>query len=203
MIGNPYNPSYMTDYKMTFTSNMNFWQRLENTYFAVYATLYQNLIYLPTMDKLMRSHFASVGASDWPYITDILRERQALTLVDASFIMTDSIPHAPNVVDIGGLHIKPGQPLPKDITEFISSYKQEGIIYFAMGSHMDTSTLADWRLERLIRLFGTLKQGVLWKMDSPELSSRLPSNVKISKWFPQNDVLGRDPYERTHFIFIL
>ncbi|KAL1451626.1 hypothetical protein WDU94_005984 [Cyamophila willieti] len=190
MIGDPNNPAYMPDYKMTFTSNMNFWQRLENTYFAVYATLYQNFIYLPTMDKIMRSHFAPVGAKSWPYITDIMRQRQALTLVDASFIMTNSIPHAPNVVDIGGLHIKPGQPLPKDISDFISSYTEHGVIYFAMGSHIDAEMLGDWRLDRLIRLFATLKQGVLWKVNSPGLESHLSRNVKISNWFPQNDILA-------------
>uniref|UniRef100_A0A8D8ZDI0 Uncharacterized protein n=1 Tax=Cacopsylla melanoneura TaxID=428564 RepID=A0A8D8ZDI0_9HEMI len=27
MIGNPHNPAYMSDYKMPFTSDMNFWQR--------------------------------------------------------------------------------------------------------------------------------------------------------------------------------
>ncbi|KAL1459857.1 hypothetical protein WDU94_011810 [Cyamophila willieti] len=125
MISNPYNPAYMADYKMTFTSNMNFWQRLENTYFAVYATVYQHLFYFPTMDKIMRFHFSKFGASNWPYITDILRERQALTLVDSSFIMTNSIAHAPNVMDVGGLHIKPGQPLLKDIASFVSSFAEQ------------------------------------------------------------------------------
>uniref|UniRef100_A0A8D8UGL3 UDP-glucuronosyltransferase 2B9 n=2 Tax=Cacopsylla melanoneura TaxID=428564 RepID=A0A8D8UGL3_9HEMI len=191
MIGDPHNPAYMPDYKMTFTSNMNFWQRLENTYFSVYSTLYQNLIYLPAMDKIMRTHFATVGASNWPYIADILRERQTLTLVDASFTMTGSIAHAPNVADIGGLHIVPGQPLPKDIADFVSSFAEHGIIYFSMGSYLNAEILEEWRVERLIRLFATLKQGVLWKTTtSPQLSARLPSNVKISKWFPQNDILA-------------
>uniref|UniRef100_A0A8D9FB16 UDP-glucuronosyltransferase n=1 Tax=Cacopsylla melanoneura TaxID=428564 RepID=A0A8D9FB16_9HEMI len=156
----------------------------------MYGVVFHQMVYLPRMDKIMRTHFAPVGASNWPYITDILRERQALTLVDASFIMTDSIPHAPNVMDIGGMHIKPGQPLPKDISDFITSHADHGVIYFAMGSHIDADLLGDWRLDRLIRLFATLKQGVLWKVNSPALESRLSSNVKVSKWFPQNDILA-------------
>ncbi|KAL1451627.1 hypothetical protein WDU94_005985 [Cyamophila willieti] len=190
MIGDPYNPAYIPDFKMTFTSNMNFWQRLENTFYALYGVIFHNMIYLPKMDKIMRSHFAPAGASNWPYITDILRARQALTLVDASFTMTGSIAHAPNVVDIGGLHIKPGQPLPKDIDEFVSSFGDHGIIYFSLGSYLDADFLGNWRVDRLIRLFATLKQGVLWRTNTSQLSARLPSNVKTSKWFPQNDILA-------------
>ncbi|XP_026687324.1 uncharacterized protein LOC113471991 [Diaphorina citri] len=43
MVGNPYNPGYMPDYKTPFTSNMNLWQRIQNTYVALYLTLYQSL----------------------------------------------------------------------------------------------------------------------------------------------------------------
>ncbi|XP_008483697.2 UDP-glucuronosyltransferase 2B7-like [Diaphorina citri] len=192
MVGNPYNPGYMPDYKMPFTSNMNLWQRIQNTYVALYLTLYQNLIYFPAQDKLLRKHFAPLGAAQWSYIGDILRQRQALTLVDTSHVLTDSIAHAPNVMDVGGLHIKPAQPLPKDIEDFISSSGEAGVIYFAMGSTISTENLGPARIETLCKLFGSLEQRVLWKFDSPELekSSKLPPNVKLSKWFPQNDILG-------------
>ncbi|KAI5697218.1 hypothetical protein M8J76_006827 [Diaphorina citri] len=192
MVGNPYNPGYMPDYKMPFTSNMNLWQRIQNTYVALYLTLYQNLIYFPAQDKLLRKHFAPLGAAQWSYIGDILRQRQALTLVDTSHVLTDSIAHAPNVMDVGGLHIKPAQPLPKDIEDFISSSGEAGVIYFAMGSTISTENLGPARIETLCKLFGSLEQRVLWKFDSPELekSSKLPPNVKLSKWFPQNDILA-------------
>lgn len=85
----------------------------------MHATLHQNLFYLPAVDKIMRSRFAPLGAANWRYVGDILHAQQALTLVDASFVLTDSIAHAPNVLDIGGVQIKPGKPLPQVMDLFI------------------------------------------------------------------------------------
>lgn len=188
MVRNPYNPAYMPDYKMPFTNNMTFWQRLHNIYFSLYVTLYQHLIYFPAQDKLIRKHFP--GSADWPYISDILRERQSFTLVDAHHLITDSIALAPNVQYVGGLQLKPAVPLPKDISDFFDSHKEHGVIYFAMGSHVNAANLGPARIETLIRVFATLKQGVLWKLDTPDLQQRVSANVKVSTWFPQNDILA-------------
>jgi len=39
--------------------------------------------------------------------------------------------------------------------------------------------------------FSRLKQRVIWKWET-EVMDDLPSNVLLSKWLPQNDVLGHD-----------
>ena len=38
--------------------------------------------------------------------------------------------------------------------------------------------------------FGQLPQRVIWKMDGTP-PANLPDNVKVAKWIPQNDILGR------------
>ena len=40
-----------------------------------------------------------------------------------------------------------------------------------------------------VNVFSRLKQRVLWKW--PTEMPDLPSNVKLSKWIPQQDVLGK------------
>ena len=40
-----------------------------------------------------------------------------------------------------------------------------------------------------IRTFARLKQRVIWKWET-ETMADLPANVKLSKWLPQQDVLG-------------
>ena len=41
----------------------------------------------------------------------------------------------------------------------------------------------------LVNVLGTLRQRVLWKWHK-ETMDGLPSNVKLSKWLPQQDLLG-------------
>jgi glucuronosyltransferase len=40
-----------------------------------------------------------------------------------------------------------------------------------------------------LSVFGRLKQRVIWKWETEEMED-LPPNVKLSKWLPQQDVLG-------------
>lgn len=41
----------------------------------------------------------------------------------------------------------------------------------------------------LLNVFSKLKQQVLWKWESESMPN-LPANVKLSKWLPQQDLLG-------------
>ncbi|XP_026676393.1 uncharacterized protein LOC103505255 [Diaphorina citri] len=79
--------------------------KLINSLLTAYEILYQNFIYLPRIDTIMRNHFAKVGAARWPNIKDILRAHNALTLVDTHHLVTDPKPNNPNVIEIGGIHI--------------------------------------------------------------------------------------------------
>ncbi|ROT73314.1 putative UDP-glucuronosyltransferase 2B16 [Penaeus vannamei] len=41
----------------------------------------------------------------------------------------------------------------------------------------------------LVKVFGSLKQRVLWKWDQEDMPD-LPPNVRLGKWLPQQDILG-------------
>lgn len=41
----------------------------------------------------------------------------------------------------------------------------------------------------LLEVLGSLQQRVLWKWDEDTMEG-LPPNVRLSKWLPQQDVLG-------------
>lgn len=67
---------------------------------------------------------------------------------------------------------------------------KEGVIYFTLGSHIDVSGVFDDKLKGIFtRVFSELKQKVLWKWEKE--FTGLPANIKISKWFPQQDILGK------------
>ena len=40
-----------------------------------------------------------------------------------------------------------------------------------------------------VNAFGSLKQKVLWKWETEEMPEK-PDNLKLSKWLPQQDILG-------------
>ncbi|RXG73608.1 putative UDP-glucosyltransferase YojK [Armadillidium vulgare] len=64
-------------------------------------------------------------------------------------------------------------------------------IHSVLTSLINLRTLP-WEIERhissILKVFGSLKQRILWKWNS-EIEN-LPSNIKISSWLPQQDILA-------------
>lgn len=58
-----------------------------------------------------------------------------------------------------------------------------------MGSAIQASTMPEDKRKMFINVFSKLKQQVLWKWET-ETMPDLPKNVKLSKWLPQQDLLG-------------
>lgn len=46
------------------------------------------------------------------------------------------------------------------------------------------------RIQMFLDAFSRLKQNVLWKFENDNLPGQ-PKNVKIGKWLPQSDILGK------------
>ncbi|CAG7724086.1 unnamed protein product [Allacma fusca] len=85
------------------------------------------------------------------------------------------------------MHCLPSKPLPKDLDEFLSGAK-DGFIYFSMGSVVQSKSFPEHLRKQILDVFSKLKQRVLWKFEAQ--FDDLPPNVKVSKWLPQQDILG-------------
>jgi hypothetical protein len=59
-----------------------------------------------------------------------------------------------------------------------------------MGSNLRSSQLSDYKRDAFLEAFSELKQQVLWKWETDTLP-RQPRNVRLGKWFPQADILGK------------
>ena len=92
------------------------------------------------------------------------------------------------MVDIGGFHLKPPKTLPQELQKYLDEAKH-GVIYFSMGSGLQSTNLPVEKRDALVRVFSKLKQNVLWKWESDVLPGQ-PKNVKVWKWLPQQDILG-------------
>jgi hypothetical protein len=49
--------------------------------------------------------------------------------------------------------------------------------------------MAEDKRKLLIDVFGRMKQRILWKWETEDMADK-PANVMLSKWLPQQDVLG-------------
>ena len=95
---------------------------------------------------------------------------------------------APNTIEVGGLHCRPGEKLPDDLQLFLDAHP-EGVVYVSFGSTVKPSEMPAERKKVFLDTFRQLKYPVIWKWDEDDIQN-LPPNVKLSKWLPQQDLLS-------------
>lgn len=74
--------------------------------------------------------------------------------------------------------------------EFIAGSGDLGFIYVSMGSSVKAANMPENLRQLLVTTFSKLPYRVLWKYESAIIQSDLPPNVKISRWLPQQNILG-------------
>lgn len=60
-----------------------------------------------------------------------------------------------------------------------------------MGSSVRTTKMPLSAHRLLVEALGRLPQRVLWKQDAAQNMTDLPSNIRLFKWLPQQDLLGK------------
>ncbi|KAM3962158.1 UDP-glucosyltransferase 2-like isoform 3-T3 [Aphomia sociella] len=88
---------------------------------------------------------------------------------------------------IAGYHIFDIPPLPKELQD-IMDMSQDGVIYFSLGSVLNSVDLSDDIKSGILKVFANLNQTVIWKLE--ERLSNLPKNVHIVSWAPQQSILA-------------
>lgn len=79
----------------------------------------------------------------------------------------------------------------QEIEEWISGAGEAGFIYISMGSSVRTSSMPLTVHRLIVNALGRLPQRVLWKQDAEQNMTDIPSNVRLHKWLPQQDLLGK------------
>lgn len=64
-----------------------------------------------------------------------------------------------------------------------------GVIYLSLGSNVKSNQLSQIKIDAFLDAFKVLPYSVVWKWENETLPGK-PDNVFISKWLPQQDVLG-------------
>ncbi|KDR10226.1 UDP-glucuronosyltransferase 2C1-like [Zootermopsis nevadensis] len=180
---NPENPSYMPNFMLPFSSHMTFRERMLNFIIHNFVTLIYEYRYIRAEEAIARKYF-----KDFPPFWDIERNF-SIVLVNTVPGVDDPRPLLPNVIPVGGMHIKDvPSPLPKDLQTYLDEAK-EGFIFFSLGSNLRSDSLSYEKMQALLEAFSELPQRILWKFESDNLPGQ-PPNVRTGKWLPQSDILA-------------
>lgn len=83
----------------------------------------------------------------------------------------------------------------QDLDEFVMASGDSGFVYVSMGSSVKASNMPEHLRRLMIQTFAQLPYRVLWKWEGSSGDMHdLPPNVKLSRWLPQQDVLGNSIY---------
>ena len=100
-------------------------------------------------------------------------------------------PMSPNFIQLGMMNCRPAKPFAKGdkIGDFLDKSKN-GVIYLSFGSALKGSLMTEENRKLLLNVFGRFKQyDVIWKWETEEMPDK-PDNVLLSKWLPQQEILG-------------
>jgi glucuronosyltransferase len=166
-----------------YTDRMNFKERLMNTIFTHIEDLVYGQLIKKNQRQLYEKHFPNAKRS-----FDDIYKSSAIIFTNTHIASSTARPFLPNFVEIGGIHVQPAKPLPKDIQEFLDS-GTDGAIIFSMGSVIQSHQWPVEMREAFVKVFGKLKQKVIWKYENDTLPNK-PDNVMISSWVPQRDIMA-------------
>ncbi|EDV42998.1 uncharacterized protein Dana_GF18261 [Drosophila ananassae] len=189
LVGNTSPVSYLQSsfHKMSVPDTETFGGRLSNFVEQSINWLNWNWGYAAKHEALYRKYFPNIA--DKHSLSKVSRDF-SLIFVNQHFTLAPPRPYVPNIIEVAGLHVQQEpQALPTDLEEFIQGAGEDGVIYFSLGSNIKSKTLSQERLKVILQAFSSLPQRVLWKFDEENLPE-MPSNVFISKWFPQQDILA-------------
>ncbi|ODM98017.1 UDP-glucuronosyltransferase [Orchesella cincta] len=78
---------------------------------------------------------------------------------------------------------------PNELDTYLTESGEDGFILFSLGSIVPARVMPEEYRQIFVRVFSRLKQRVIWKWETGEMSDA-PPNVLIQKWVAQQDVLG-------------
>ncbi|ODN03640.1 UDP-glucuronosyltransferase 2B14 [Orchesella cincta] len=176
-------PSFIPVPFFTLPEKMNFLQRVQNNLFDWMVPYIMRYFYTAKLEKVYQNQLGS----HYPSAEEI-EANASMMLTNSHFSLNPKMPLLPDIVEVGGMHLRPSKPLPKELETFLSDAK-DGFILFSLGSIVRAKNMPEEMRKTFLRVFAKIKQKVIWKWETESMPDT-PPNVKISKWLPQQDILG-------------
>jgi len=113
MLGGHSPPSFIPNIFLSLDNRMNFLERIQNFVTEVISEVMKQLYLIPTMEAMYRQ---ALDDPSIPGVAEILKNA-SLTLSASHLSLGGARPFMPDVIEVGGMHMRKAQPLPK-----VSSY---------------------------------------------------------------------------------
>ena len=178
----PYFPSVVPHVMMPHTNRMSFKERLVNTFVFIATTLFP--VGSPITDEMIRiySQYGPIQSID-----DVVMRTQ-LWLYTYDAVLDYPEPSMPNILNVGGLAVKPANPLPASLLESIAAWPN-GFVVVSFGSGL--SYLKPQYATTMIEAFSKLDLLFIWRFENRD-ELEIPNNVLLMNWLPQNDLLAHE-----------
>ncbi|KAH7703112.1 CRE-UGT-48 protein, partial [Aphelenchoides avenae] len=190
VLGMPLEHSYVPAVgDLDVSDDMSYFERMRNTIESIGNTH----LFLRSNEETTKLFRRFYGA-DFPDLTDIARESAHL-LVAVEELVDFPRPVLPNVVYIGGVGMNTTSAvLPKDLEAELSK-GSNGAVFLSLGTNTDTARMPLTFLQNMFQVFDKFPAyHFIVKADKgDEVSLALASNrsnVFLTSWAPQNDLLG-------------
>ncbi|KAJ6636848.1 UDP-glucosyltransferase 2 [Pseudolycoriella hygida] len=96
----------------------------------------------------------------------------------------------PSVIGVGGLQIKIPSMLPDELQQ-IADKASNGLVLFSLGTNVNLQEFGETIFIDILNCFEVFPEYTFfWKIDLDDDNIRIPTNVVVRNWFPQNDVLA-------------
>lgn len=103
---NPYDFSYIKDFKLDSGISLGFQSRLLNTLFGLYGLIIEPAVYIPRFERIMNKYFQYPGYENRPTLTEMLKN-VSLSLIDSDVTILSPRPYVPSFIEVPGIHIQP------------------------------------------------------------------------------------------------
>ncbi|KAM3962043.1 UDP-glycosyltransferase family 50 member B3 [Aphomia sociella] len=167
-----------------FTDNMGFIDRTLNTAWHVAAVALHSLSIM-VLNGVLKRHLGP--QTPHPYE---MAKNVSFILQNGHYSVSYPRPYLPNVAEVACIHCKEAKRLNPEIEEWISGAGEAGFVYVSMGSSVKTNKMPLAAHRMIVNALGRLPHRVLWKQDVEKNMTDIPSNVRLYKWLPQQDLLG-------------
>lgn len=106
--GNDIHPAYLPNYNVRLSSNMNFFERMYNYVWLQIDLMVRYFYMIPYIERLACEKFGDDMDS-----MEVLEDHISLLLCNLDPVYHYSQPLPPNVIPVGGMHVKPARKLPQ------------------------------------------------------------------------------------------